>query len=329
MHALATHPRPFPYNPPVTRPLTPARLFALIALSIVAVCAVIARSHTPNIDVAAWGVTFDLTLTIPLVWYFVVVRGGAARPVTLIPVFVVCVALAAAVIPRGEQQFLHDLRYLSAPLEMVTLFLLAKRLSKVRDVEGATRAMFGNSRAGDFVSAELSILWYALFCWRRQPTEEGITVHKRNGWGTIVACILMMIGFESIGMHLLVQQWSVKAAWIVTALDLYGALWLIGDYHALRLRPTYVADGILHLRYGLRWNADIPLEQIEAIDEVRSEAEWKRQGILKMAMLDEPKFLLRLKEPVTVNGLAGIRRTIHAVAILPDDVETFDRTLAH
>ena len=310
----------------MTRPY-PTRLFALIALTIITVCAVIARSQTPNIDVAAWGVTFDLTLTIPLVWYFVVVRSGAARAVTLIPVFVVCVALAAVVVPRGQQQFLHDLRYLSAPLEIVTLFLLAKRLVKVRDVESATRAMFGNSRAADFVSSELSILWYALFCWRRQPAE-GVTVHKRNGWGTIVACILMMIGFESIGMHLLVQLWSVKAAWIVTALDIYGALWLIGDYHALRLRPTYAAGGVLHLRYGLRWNADIPLDLIEGIDELRSESEWKRQGVLKMAMLDEPKFLVRLREPVKVNGLAGIRRTIHAVAILPDDADTFDRTFA-
>src|SRR5205814_1279247 len=83
-----------------------------------------------------------------------------------------------------------------------------------------------------------------------------------------VACILAMIGFESIGMHLLVQIWSVKAAWIVTALDVYGALWLIGDYHALRLRPTYAKDGILHLRYGLRWNVEIPFDQIEAVGEI-------------------------------------------------------------
>jgi len=297
----------------------------MIALTIIAISVFITRT-TANIDVAAWGVTFDLTLTIPLVWYFVVIRGGGVRPLSIIPVFVVCVALAAVVVPRGEQQFLHDLRYLSAPLEIVTLVLLAKRLAKVRDVESAMRAMFGNSRVADFVSSELSILWYALFCWRRQPDETGVTIHKRNGWGTIAACIVAMIGFESIGMHLLVQQWSVKAAWIVTALDLYGILWIVGDYHALRLRPTYASDGILHLRYGLRWNADLPLAAIESIAEVRSESEWKRQGVLKMAMLDEPKYLVRLSRPVTVNGLAGIRRTIHAVAILPDDAEAFDRT---
>lgn len=293
----------------------PTRLFALVALTIVTICVVITRSAMSN-DVAAWGVTFDLTLTIPLVWYFVVVKTGTAKPVTLIPVFVICMMLAALVVPRGQQQFLHDLRYLSAPLEVVAIILFAKR------------AAAGNSRVAAFALAEVEVLTYALFSWRKQPAEQGFTVHERNGWGTIVACILAMIGFESIGMHLLVQMWSVKAAWIVTALDVYGALWLIGDYHALRLRPTYAKDGILHLRYGLRWNAEIPLDQIEAIDDIRNESEWKRQGVLKMAMLDEPKYLVRLRQPITANGLAGIRRTIHAVAILPDDIDAFKRTLA-
>jgi len=309
----------------VTRVL-PTRLFALIALTIVTVCIVISRT-TSHADIAAWGVTFDLTLTIPLVWYFVVVRSGAARPMTLAPVFVVCMMLAALVVPRGQQQFLHDLRYLSAPLEIVTLIFLGQRLAKVRDVESATRAMFGNSRMADFVASEVSILWYALFCWRKKAPEEGFTIHQRNGWGTIAACIVAMIGFESIGMHLLVQQWSTTAAWVVTALDLYGVLWIVGDYHALRLRPTYAADGILHLRYGLRWNAEIPLDEIESIDDVGSEADWKRKNVLKMAMLDEPKYLVKLRRPVTVNGLAGIRRTIDAIAVLPDDIEAFDRTL--
>jgi hypothetical protein len=123
-------------------------------------------------------------------------------------------------------------------------------------------------------------------------------------------------------------MWSVKAAWIVTALDLYGALWLIGDYHALRLRPTFAKDGILHLRYGLRWSAEIPLADVEAVDDIKNESDWKRPGVLKVAMLDEPKYLVRLRQPVTAHGLAGFRRTIHAVAILPDDIDAFNRTFA-
>jgi len=311
----------------VTRALSPTRLFALAALSIVTVCVLITRSHlgAANIDVAAWGVTFDLTLTIPLVYYLVVVRSGAARPLTLIPLFVVCMALAAFVVPRGQQQFVHDLRFISAPLELVTTVLVVRRLRRVRDLSAATRALFGETRLASFVECEIGILWYALFAWREEPKERGFTIHERCGWGSIVVCFLTLLVFESIGMHFLVLHWSAKAAWIVTALDVYGMLWLIGDYHALRLRPSFTEDGIVHLRYGMRWTLTTPLTNIAGIDEPQGEADWKRKGVLKMAMLDEPAVMIRLHEPVVAIGIAGIRRTVDAIAVLPDDMEAFRR----
>jgi len=306
-----------------------ARLFALTALTIVTICFVITRTRlgASNLDVAAWGVTFDLTLTIPLVYYLTVVRTGAARAVTLAPVFVGCMMLAAFVVPRGQQQFLHDLRFVSVPLEIVTIILIAKRLVRVRDVETATRELFGDTRLAAFVAAEVGILWYALFCWRKKPQESGFTVHERSGWVSIVACILTLLIAESIGMHLLVQMWSPIAAWVVTSLDLYGMLWLIGDYHALRLRPSFAENGVLHVRHGLRWSAEIALDNIDSVDDIREESEWKRKGVLKLAMLDEPRILVRLREPVVAHGLAGFRRTIDAVAVLPDDLDAFHRTI--
>jgi hypothetical protein len=111
----------------------------------------------------------------------------------------------------------------------------------------------------------------------------------------------------------------VKAAWIVTTLDIYGLLWLLGDFQALRLRPTRIEDDTLVLNYGLRWRAEIPLSAIAAIEPVHAEADWKRKSVLKMAMLDEPRLLIRFAEPRTMQGLAGIRRTFDAIAILADD----------
>ena len=91
----------------------------------------------------------------------------------------------------------------------------------------------------------------------------------------------------------------------MTALDVYGILWLLGDYHALRLRPTTIEDGVLHLRYGLRWNVDVPLSNIA---ELKSGT---RKGALKVA-----------------RGLIGITRTIDAIAILPDEPERFEAALS-
>jgi len=41
--------------------------------------------------------------------------------------------------------------------------------------------------------------------------------------------------------------------------------------------------------------------------------------VLKVAMLEAPRYLIRLREPVVAHGLAGFRRTIDAIAIAPDD----------
>jgi hypothetical protein len=61
---------------------------------------------------------------------------------------------------------------------------------------------------------------------------------------------------------------------------------------------------------------------------VRSESDWKRKGVLKLAMIDEPRLLIRLREPVVATGLAGITKTIDTIAALPDDEVGFKSALA-
>lgn len=323
----------------------PTLLFPLAALSIVIVCVTIVRSRlfAQAPDIAAWGVTFDLTITIPLLWYFVVVRTGHAKPLTLAPVFVIAMTVAALVVPRGHQDFLHALRFASAPLEVVTLVLLGRRMARLRNVRGAqggdtftridraARELFGDNRAATFVAMEVTILYYSVTAWRKKSPRlaNAITVHEESGWGSIVACILVLLVAESIGAHFLVQLWFGRAAaWVMTSLDVYGILWIIGDYHALRLRVTTVEDGVLRIRHGLRWSADVPLDAIRSIDRVSSESEWKgKKTVMKLALVDEPRWLIRLHEPIRATFIAGIPRTIEAIAVRPDDEGAFGRAL--
>lgn len=319
--------------------VNPALTFTMAAIAIVGVCAGIVRSQMFRMhpEIAAWGVTFDLTITIPAVYWLVVVRSGRARAMTIAPVFVIGAAVAALLVPRGQQAFLHQLRLVAAPLDVITLVLVGRKLLQLRSGSGsgdvetriqrAAQAVFGDGVVAAAVASELSVAWYGLFCWRRKvdvPADaEAVTVHERSGWGSVVVCIIVLLAAESIGMHLLLQLWSTKAAWIATALDAYGMLWLIGDYHALRLRPTLVRREAIEFRHGLRWNAVVERANIASIERVRREEEWKRHGTLKIALLDEPQFLVTLREPVTAHGIVGMRKTIDAIAIRPDDGEAF------
>lgn len=319
--------------------LKPAHVFALTAAGIVAICATILRSQlfARNPSMVAWGATFDLALTIPFVYYLTVVRTGRARPITVAPVFVICVAVAARLIPHDQQAFLRQLRFLAAPLELVTVALVVRRVLDLRRagaaasndplarITAACREIFGQTPLATFVAFEVTTLYYGLFAWRKKAPRDGYSVHERSGWGVIVAAFLIVIAGEGVGMHLLLSRWFPRGAWLWTALDLYGALWLIGDYHALRLRRITLGDDALHLRFGLRASATIPYAAIAAV-EPRQGAWEKRKGTLKVAIADDPRTLIRLREPMTVQFVAGTRKTIDTIAILPD-ADDFEEAL--
>jgi hypothetical protein len=313
----------------------PAYLFATAAAIIAASCIAIVRSEAfaRNADVIAWGVTMDLMLTIPLLYYLVIVRMRVARPITLVPVFVACAAVATLVLPRAYQQTQHALRLVVAPVEVVLIILIIRKLVAMRRHEthgdpaerfrAAADQILGNGPVSAFVATEVAIIWYAFFGWNRKPEiSEGshaFTVHERSGWGSVVACFIVLIFAESIGLHLLLRIWIHGAAWIVTSLDAYGVVWLLGDYNALRLRPSAITNAMLRIRYGLRWSVDVPRDQIVAIRAAKGEADWKRRGVLKVAMIDDPRYIIELREPVVAVGLVGMKKRIDAIAISPDD----------
>jgi hypothetical protein len=158
---------------------------------------------------------------------------------------------------------------------------------------------------------------------------EPFTVHERSGWRVIVAGIILLIVAEGIAMHLLLAKWSAVAAWSWTVLDVWAIVWLIGDAHALRLRRSFVDDETLHIRFGLRWSVDVPLASIVSIEAVRSERDWKRKDVLKVAILDEPRWLITLEEPLIAHGLAGLRKEIRAIALQPDQDAFISRLTAN
>ena len=290
----------------------PAVRFAFSSLLVVVACATVLRiqAGSANSAVAAWGATFDLTITIPLLYWFFVVRTGKAGPLSIAPVFIAGTLLAVMLIPRGEQHFVRQLRVFVVPAAEIMLLTTIGQRSR---------------RIAGLVKSELAMFYYAFCCWRKKAEARGTTFHERSGWPSIVVCIIVLIVAESIGMHFFLRMWKPSAAWIWTGLDLWAIVWLLGDYHALRLRPTTVDSEALNLQFGMRWNVRIPLENIESIREIREEGEWKRRDVLRVAILDEPRWLITLREPLVAHGLAGFEKTIRALALLPDNDELITR----
>ncbi len=185
-------------------------------------------------------------------------------------------------------------------------------------ITAACREIFGNSPLATFVAFEVTTMYYGLFAWWKKAPREGYSVHERSGWGVIVAAFFLVIAGEGVGMHLLLSQWFPRGAWLWTALDVYGALWLFGDYQALRLRRITLDDDSLQIRFGLRASATVPYSAIVTIEPQSGPYE-KRKETLKVSIVDDPRTIIRLREPMTIQYIAGIRKTIDCVAILADD----------
>jgi hypothetical protein len=330
------------YNSPVAaqrRAVDPrVAIFGVASLAVIVACraVMVSAAFARNPDVGYFGVTFDLCITIPLLYYGLVVRTRRAASASMVPLFVICMLVARIIVPPAHRAFLSDLALLRFPLVIASIAMLVTRVRRgialaagetdvLQRIERVCRAAAGD-RAGRGVASEVAAVYLGIFGWRLPDPEPSAdastTFHRRSGWGSIVACILVLIAAESLGVHLLLQRWSPRAAWIFTILDIWGFVWLIGDYHAFRLRPLVVTAEAIQLRFGFRWSATIPRHNVASVERLTAGADEKlrrTRGYLRLAIFDEAEYLITLREPVIVQGIAGIRKTVTTIGIRPDD----------
>lgn len=149
------------------------------------------------------------------------------------------------------------------------------------------------------------------------PALAWFLVLRRSRIGSIALVPVAAIVIETVGIHLLVPRWSDVAAGVLTTLSVYSLIWLLGDYHGVRLNPHVVDDRTLHARAGLRWRAEIPLEAVRRVRRYRhTDAE---ADVLSLAVFGDPDVVVDLDRSVTLRGLSGTRRKASALGLSVDD----------
>ena len=181
---------------------------------------------------------------------------------------------------------------------------------------------------------EIGLLYYALFSWRARPTDAtkhgAFSYHKKNGYTTLLAGILVAMLIEMIALHTLIWLWAPGLAWVVTVLSLYGMLWLLGDWRAVCLRPILVEKDALIVRIGLRWTVQVPFVAIASVRPVEAQPpSRKTPGYLKALLLGIPPYLIALNHPIVAHGLYGRRKTITMIGLAVDDTVSFEAALKH
>lgn len=332
-----------PERPTAQGRFSPAVWFAAIAALIVAAEWTLA-SHLhllPHPSVLAPAIALDLIVGLPLLFAALVIRRSALTWRAAVPVLVLSALVARALLPA--EALGQGLDVVMGVGALAELTLLGVSLRKLKALRASYRAhaqeaparleLFEQvfmetlpapalARAAAF---ELSLIAYALG--RREvpptpaPDEALLTYHRESGLGGLLVGLGFAAAVELVGVHFLLAHFGyTTAAWVASALSLYGMLWIIGDWRAILARPIRLSDEALTLHIGLRWRATIPTASISAraigATEVLPPGDRDR---LDTSLMGDPNVLLTLDAPVAVRGPYGMTRTVSAISLNLDD----------
>jgi hypothetical protein len=319
-------------------------LFIALAVSVCAVEIWIVSSafFAQNPSALAFGITLDIVIGIPALYYFLVVRKKRAPAITVIPITILTFFIAGFILPAAQQNYLDWVKKIIPLFELVVLgFIIVKirtivkifRDVKQREIyfidnlgESCRRAL-GNLPILGIILTEFSLLYFAFAGWFKKFENHDsnnipFSYHRKNGYAAIIGVIIMILITETLALHILLQHWNLLAAWIFTGISIYGLFWLLGDYQAMRLHPIVLSQEFLFIRTGLRWRATLPLANIAAIDKFKAR-EKRIKDYLGLSIFGDPRLLICCKQPVVVRGLFGIKREVCRIGLTVDDEKLF------
>jgi hypothetical protein len=320
-------------------------LFFMGIVALVYAAALSLAGRLPHLESAgaiAAGLTLDLVVVVPLAFYLLIIRRYDLSVVSLVPVLILSVLAAGAILPSAHQQPLRALEILVGLMEVSLIGWIGWRASRalrkarrqgsadpLEQFRIAGMELLHNDRVAGVFATEMAVFYYALGSWRSRPHAPSgtspFTHHRRSGQAAMVFALLLLMLVEGIAVHILLSLWSPVAAWIFTAGTIYGALWLFADYRATVLRPILVDDEHLTLRAGLRWTLQIPRTQIA---EMAGSQPTSVGESLNLTFLASPTHWVVFHNPVPAQGPYGFKRMVKAVGIRPDTPHDLERIIA-
>ena len=281
-------------------PLLAFGVFALLANAAIAI--VIRHNHSPSVTAASCA---DLLITLPAVYYLLVVRAGVQPLITIVPVLLSGLLRASFVASSsGVSRII-----IAAGCELGIAWFLIRR---------GRKSLFAR-----VLISELSIFYNALACWGMKPDVlpggRGFSMHKESGTGLLFGLLAGLSLIEAACVHLVVRRWSTSIAWCISGLSVYGALLLIALSRSFTLRPIVVMRHSVLIRAGMLWSIEVARENIARIEAISPPFPDRGEpGYLRITGIADPNLILELRESSTAEGLFGRRKNVSRVGISAD-----------
>jgi hypothetical protein len=313
-------------------------LFALIGL----IGFVQSPRFAEHASLLAIPVTIDFLLLLPLGYLWMIWKTSIPK-FTVIPVFVVALALAFFLLPTQFHAPLNWVQTWFLPVvelvvlsivgrKIYTLSLQVKKQKKAGSLDmydifkSACNRVFPG-RIGSFLAMELATFYYVFFTWRSPALNHlQYTSYRKSG---IIAVLSMLIGLvliETFVLHILIAQWSKGTATFLTLVSIYTGLQVFGFLKSIKRRTIELGDNQLHLKLGVLSEVSINYEDIsdlllykKDLEEVTDIVEFSPLGMLGGGH----NILLNVNRAYDLQKLYGFKKSFKGLVFWVDEPEGF------
>ena len=284
-----------------------------------------------------FAVTFDLILIPLALYYFVMVRKVGLVKVSLAGVLILSIIAANFLLPEGSKTYLSYVEIFAGIVELSVIALLVVNIRKVRkeylSVSENSSDFVRNLRQSfsvvissplllNVITSEAAMFRYGLFFFegKQEIDKESLvfTTWERSGFGSMMGVFLAVSIIETIALHLLLQSWSVVAAWVLTGISIYTAIFIVAYWSSVLKRPILFKNDVLHLRIGILWNAEIRKDTISSVSRIRNFEKDSSTLNIGTSVFEEPNVLIELNKETSIDGLYGFKKQINRVALYVD-----------
>lgn len=288
----------------------------------------------------SFAVTFDLIIIPLMLYYFVMIRKVGVAKISLAGVLILSVIAANFLLPDGSKTYLSYVEFFAGLVELSVVALLVLNIRKVRKkyrgVAAKSADFMRNLRESfsvvisspvllNIITSEAAMFRYGLFFFKgEEEVDTGSTpiyVTKKSGFESMMGVLLAVSIIETVALHLLLQTWSVTAAWILTGISIYSAIFIVSYWSSVVKRPILFKNEALYLRTGILWNTVVRKDNVNSISRIRGFEKDETIFNLGASVFEEPNVLLELNEEVNINGLYGFDKTTGRIALYVDEPE--------
>lgn len=314
-----------------------------IAASVVAAWMIVIHRGTLDARPAllAGGVAMDLFGTVTLAYWWLVVRGGRASPRSIITVIALACVAARVILPTDVAERFGIVRFVLAAGEVVLIGWAIARLRRTRTHAGTTtardvdddlaarieavcNAIAPNPVVARVAATEMATMAYAF---ARRSRAELAPGRFAVAPALVPAMLWALVGVAAIeiaALHLFITRWSVRAAWVVTAVGIYSVIWLVGHFRAVTMRRCHVAPDAITIHVGLRCDAVIAPANVASLKLL----DWKTAGSLAKSVYQPGRpqpsnVLVTLRAPARITAVLGMTKTVESLALRLEDPAGF------